>query len=64
MRRKTFSQINRFSLEFREPEKASLAMRDFVNKVILHAKASATTNLVNKFIKFGLSFNDVEAHAN
>ena len=63
MRPKAYSQIQSLSLEFVKPEEASLAMRDYLVKVTMHSKATATVNLIRRVIKSDLAFNDAEAHA-
>ena len=63
MRTKAFSQLKIFSFEFREPVRAFQAMRVYLDKVIAHAKATCARNLVDRYIKNGIAFNDVEALA-
>ena len=63
MRPKAYSQIQALAFEFVKPEEASLAMRDFLTKVAIHCRSTATVDLIRKFIKFNIAFNDAEAHA-
>ena len=63
LRTKAFSQLKTLALEFIEPSEALLAMRVNLEKVIAHAKATCTKNLIDKYLKNGIAFNDAEAIA-
>ena len=61
MRPKAFCLINNLSTEFKNPEWAFEAMRAYLKSVLAHAKASMARNLVEKYFKHGIYFNDVES---
>ena len=63
MRTKAFCQLKYLSLEFIEPNVAFLAMRVYLEKVLAHAKATCIKNLVSKYVKSKIAFNDVESIA-
>ena len=61
MRPKAFCLIQDYSREFLNPKWAFEAMRAYLESVIAHAKASSARDLMEKYWRNGIQFNDVES---
>ena len=64
MRKIAFNQICTLSLEFKNPERAKLVMRVFLESSLAHARCTVTKNLLQRFCAKKLVFKDVKTAVN
>ena len=60
MRQIAHCQINNFSFEFTNPERAAWLMRDFLNKTVKKTNQTLTKNLLTKLRKLKVGLKEVE----
>ena len=61
MRPKAFSQIKALANEFRNPVRAALAMRRFLELTLSLSQHTCTRDMIERHVKSGLAFNSVKS---